>query len=37
LLKDLVAFIRVTTNKPELFILESAIKNGQVVADRVQF
>lgn len=33
LLKDLVAFIRVTTNKPELFILESAIKNGQVVAD----
>ena len=33
LLKDLVAFIRATTNKPELFILESAIKNGQVVAD----
>jgi hypothetical protein len=33
LLKDLVAFIRATTNKPELFILENAIKNGQVVAD----
>jgi len=33
LLKDLVTFIRATTNKPELFILESAIKNGQVVAD----
>ncbi|WP_435113191.1 hypothetical protein [Candidatus Pelagibacter bacterium nBUS_36] len=33
LLKDLVAFIRATTNKPELFILESAIKNGQIVAD----
>ena len=33
LLKDLVAFIRATTNKPELFILESAIKNGQVVVD----
>jgi len=33
LLKDLVNFIRATTNKPELFILESAIKNGQVVAD----
>ena len=33
LLKDLVAFIRATTNKPELFILESVIKNGQIVAD----
>ena len=33
LLKDLVAFIKVSTKKPELFILERAIKKGQVIAD----
>ncbi|MDA9631367.1 hypothetical protein N9S64_01630, partial [Candidatus Pelagibacter sp.] len=33
LLRDFVTFIRVTTNKPELFILESAIKKGQVIAN----
>ena len=32
-LKDLIAFARVVSKKSELFILETAIKNGQVVAD----
>jgi hypothetical protein len=32
-LKDLIAFARVVSKKPELFILETAIKNGQVVVD----
>ena len=31
LLKDLVSFLRVTSNKPQLFILESIIKNGNVI------
>jgi hypothetical protein len=33
LLKDLVTFIRATTNKPELFILEKVVKKGQVITD----
>jgi len=32
-LTDLIAFARVVSKKPELFILETAIKNGQVVVD----
>jgi len=32
-LKDLIAFARVVSKKSELFFLETAIKNGQVVAD----
>ena len=32
-LKDLVTFVRLATNKPELFILESAVKRGSVIAD----
>ena len=32
-LKDLIAFARAVSKKPELFILETAIKNGQVVVD----
>ena len=32
-LKDLIAFARVVSKKSELFILETAIKNGQVVVD----
>ena len=31
LLKDLVSFLRVTSNKPQLLILESIIKNGNVI------
>jgi hypothetical protein len=31
--KDLIAFARVITNKPELFILERAVKNGQIIVD----
>ncbi|WP_435089608.1 hypothetical protein ACIJYE_04670 [Candidatus Pelagibacter bacterium nBUS_30] len=33
LLKDLVTFIKASTNVPELFILERAIKKGQVIAN----
>jgi hypothetical protein len=33
LLKDLISFIKATTNKPEFFILEKTIKKGQVIAD----
>ena len=33
LLRDLVTFIRMTSNKPEIFDLESAIKKGQVIAN----
>ena len=33
LLKDLVTFIRVTLDRPELFILETVIKKGKVIAD----
>ena len=32
-LKDLIAFARVVSKKSELYILETAIKNGQVVVD----
>ncbi|MDC0997448.1 AsmA-like C-terminal region-containing protein [Candidatus Pelagibacter sp.] len=32
-LTDLIAFARVVSKKPELFILETATKNGQVVVD----
>ena len=32
LLKDLIAFVRGSINRPELFILERSIKNGQVIA-----
>ena len=32
-LKDLIAFAKVVSKKSELFILETAIKNGQVVVD----
>jgi len=32
LLRDLIAFARSVTGKPELFILEKSIKNGQVIA-----
>ena len=32
-LKDLIAFARVVSKKSELFILETAIKNGQAVVD----
>ena len=32
-LKDLIAFARVVSKKSELFILETAIKNGQIVVD----
>ena len=31
LLKDLIALIRTTSNKPELFILEQSIKKGQAI------
>ena len=31
LLKDLIALIRTTSNKPELFILEESIKKGQAI------
>ena len=33
LLKKLIAFVRITTNKPELFILEKSIKKGQAIVD----
>ena len=33
LLKDLITFVRAITNKPELFIIEKAIKKGQVIAN----
>jgi len=33
LFKDLIGFARAVSNKPELFILEKAIKNGQVIVD----
>ncbi len=33
LLKDLITFVRAIENKPELFILERAVKDGQVIAD----
>ena len=33
LLKDLVAFIKILANKPELFILENAIKNGLIIVN----
>ena len=33
LLRDLVTFIRTITDKPELFVLETAIKKGQLIAD----
>ena len=33
LLKDLIIFARGITNKPELFILERAVKNGQVIVN----
>ena len=32
-LKDLITFAKVITNKPELFILERAVKNGQIIVD----
>ncbi len=32
-LKDLIAFARVVSKKSELFILETAVKNGQVLVD----
>ncbi len=33
LLNDLIKFIRATTNKPELFILEKIVKKGHVIID----
>ena len=33
LLRNLIQFIRSTNNKPELFLLEKIIKNGQVIFD----
>ncbi len=33
MLNDLIKFIRATNNKPELFILEKLIKNGQIILD----
>ena len=33
LLKDLTTFARAITNKPELFILDRAVKNGQVIVN----
>ena len=33
LLKDLTSFTRAITSKPELFILERAVKNGQVIVN----
>ncbi len=33
LLDDLIKFIRTTTNKPELFILEKIIKKGHIIID----
>ena len=33
LLKDLVEFMKTSLNKPELFILEKAVKNGQLIID----
>ncbi len=33
LLNDLIKFIRTTTNKPELFILEKIVKKGHVIID----
>ena len=33
LLKDLVTFFRGITNRPELFILERAVKNGQIIVN----
>jgi hypothetical protein len=32
-LKDLIAFARAIKNKPELFILEKAVKNGQIIVN----
>ena len=32
-LKDLVTFFRGITNRPELFILERAVKNGQIIVN----
>ena len=31
--KDLIAFARVSSNKPELYILERSIKKGQIILD----
>jgi len=31
--KDLIAFARAISNKPELFILERSVKNGQIIVD----
>ena len=33
LLNDLIKFIRITNNKPELFILEKIVKKGHVIID----
>ena len=33
IIKDLITFFRSVTGKPELFILEKSIKNGQVIAN----
>ena len=33
LLKDLISFIKISANKPELFILENVIKNGLVIVN----
>ncbi len=33
LLNDLIKFIRTTTNKPELFILEKIVKKGHIIID----
>ena len=33
ILRDLIAFFRSITGKPELFLLEKSIKNGQVIAN----
>ena len=33
MLKDLITFFRSVTGKPELFLLEKSIKNGQVIAN----
>ena len=32
-IKDLIAFARATSNKPELFLLERAIKDGQIIVN----
>ena len=33
LLNDLIKFVRTTTNKPELFILEKIVKKGHIIID----